>query len=253
MKQLKNPLAIQVARLLEKRIYDHALKIIALSPGIKEKIAEVTANKNIHVIPNMADCDFFSPGNPAPRPFIISYCGAIGPANHLEYLIEIAEKCAELNLDIQFNIAGQGARLEGIKKLVAQKNCQKIQFLGQLDKAGVRDLLNRSHAVYVSFKKIPVLTSSSPNKFFDALAAGKMTLINTQGWLKEMTEQYNTGFYSNPDNPKEFVQQILPYLNDHEKVLTCQQNARRLAEDKFSRAKLTAQLCDLLLKAAKHQ
>ena len=246
MRLLKNPLIIHLARKLEQRIYDHASKIIALSPGIKDQILRTANHKNVHIIPNMADCDFFYPVKPNQNSFVITYFGAIGEVNHLEYLIAIAERCEMRKLDIQFLIAGQGARLLSLKKLIAQKELNNVELLGHLDKYEIRDLLNRSQAVYISFKHLPILNTNSPNKFFDALAAGKMIIVNTKGWIKELVEKYHIGFYANPEDADLFIRKIVPYFNNNEKVLKCQQNARHLAESQFSCSILTNQLCHLL-------
>ena len=46
---------------LEKKIYQHAEKIIALSPPMEEHVLKITPEKPVRVIPNMSDLNLFSP------------------------------------------------------------------------------------------------------------------------------------------------------------------------------------------------
>ena len=57
---LKSPVLIWLAKLLERLIYKNAWKIIALSPGIKSGIMKIYEREEVHMIPNMADVDFYN-------------------------------------------------------------------------------------------------------------------------------------------------------------------------------------------------
>ncbi len=229
---------------LEKRIYKRAEKVIALSPGILEGIKKVTPKKDVLLIPNFSDCRFFYPEEKnstledkfeVKEKFVISYFGALGKAYHLEYFINAAQEASTHPLKIHFIIAGKGAELHLIKEKVKEYNLHNISFVGFINKTSLHDLLNVTDAIYISFANKPILETNSPNKFFDGLAAGKLCITNTKGWMKELIEEHRCGFYYNPENTISFMEKILPYVKDVNLLKTTQANSRRLAEDKFSK------------------
>lgn len=252
---IKNP-ALKVAlRKLEQMLYKRAEAVVALSPGMEDGIRKVAPATPVHLIPNMADCSFFQP-TPKKRDlarllglensFVISYLGAAGLANHLEYLLQAAQACQGHRLPVKFLIAAEGSRLHVIKEEAAQSGLQNILFVSYGSKEQVREWLSISDAVYTSFGPHPILKTNSPNKFFDGLAAGKLSIVNTPGWLKEVVEEHCCGFYAQAENPGNFIEQLKPFLENTSLLQQYQQNARRLAEEKFSRELLSKKLLRLI-------
>jgi glycosyltransferase involved in cell wall biosynthesis len=161
-------------------------------------------------------------------------------------LLAVAAACLAQNLwQVNFIIAGAGAEADKLKELARQQNLANITWAGTLNREQVKAQLAAAHATYTSFDTQPVLRTTSPNKFFDSLAAGKLTIVNTQGWLKDLVEQHNCGFYAAPDSPEDFIRQLLPYLQQPQLLQQAQQNARKLAESNFSRERITQQFLQL--------
>ena len=247
---IRNELLKTVLFWFEKLLYRNAANIVALSPGM---VAGVKKNKlpvPVTLIPNIADCQFYQPvfteKISTSAPFVISYLGTLGRANRVDFLLDIAKLCQEKNLhQVKFMIAGSGAESRHLKQKAQNLNLQNVEFTGHFNRKQVRELLNDSAATYTSFDKIPVLETNSPNKFFDSLAAGKLCLVNTQGWLQDLVEKNNCGFYADPQQPAVFVQKLIPFLTDPNLLKTCQQNARSLAEQEFSLEKLSEQFVAL--------
>ncbi|MCE7994134.1 MAG: glycosyltransferase family 4 protein [Roseivirga sp.] len=229
---------------LEARIYRGAEKIVSLSPGMRDWIKQVVPEKDVYMIPNMADCQFFTKEIKDPKlvefyhvsqPFVITYFGSIGTANHLEYFLDLAEQSLQNQLNINFKIVGDGGKLSSIKLSAYLKKLSNVEFIGHQNKGGVKDILNISDATYVCFADLPVLATNSPNKLFDSLAAGKMTIVNTPGWTKDLVEKYNCGFYANPNDPEEFLKHIKPFLENRSLLDTYKNNARHIAEQHYSK------------------
>lgn len=125
--------------------------------------------------------------------------------------------------------------LSQIKLIAYLKKLSNIQFISHQNKEGVRRILNVTDATYVSFANIPVLRTNSPNKMFDSLASGKLTIVNSKGWTKELVEQYKCGFYADPHNPKEFIEKLTPFLDGKDKLEAYKNNAREIAEKLYSK------------------
>ena len=247
---IQNTLVKKLLYAFEQLIYRQAHKIIALSPGIAQGIERYKPLPAIAMIPNMADCDYYqftaSQRKKFKDLFYIGYFGAIGVANHLDFLLAMAQACQENNLpQVQFIIAGDGSAAAHLQAKAKQLRLRNITWLGQLNRDETRLCLSLVHATYTSFHTYPILQTNSPNKFFDSLAAGKLTIVNTCGWLQELVEKHNCGFYADPNKPEDFVQQLIPYLQSPERLQQAQQQARSLAETQFSRQVLTRQFLSL--------
>jgi glycosyltransferase involved in cell wall biosynthesis len=242
-----------VQRLLyafEHYLYKQADKVIALSPGMLAGIKPYKPSWAITMLPNMADCVFYAPHSPVRNhfndPFYICYTGALGRANRVAFLLVAANACLLQGLtQVKFFIAGTGSEADLLQEIARDLKLDNITWTGSLNREQVRQYLNMAHATYTSFDTKPILETNSPNKFFDSLAAGKLTIVNTSGWLKHLVEEHKCGFYADPEKPQEFVQKLIPYLEHPDLLLHAQQHARQMAEEKFSRETITGQFVQL--------
>ena len=237
---------------LEKKIYRNASQIIALSPGIKAYISKKVNHEKITMVPNMVDSAFHNSANDRQSILkkynlndfpIVGYFGTLGKANHLEYLLEIAEKS---QLPVQFLIIGKGSEEQRLKELCDQKSLnKKVLFFPFSNKEVIKELLSICAFTYCSFKKIPVLETNSPNKFFDSLAAEIPVIVNTKGWLKELVEEYKCGLYLDPDKPENFDDLLSTILTNSTSLDVYKSNALQLSK-KFDRQKLTDKVISIV-------
>jgi len=238
----------------EKSIYKTADSVVALSPSIQSAIEKKMQGKKVHLLPNMADCDYYKPEAKNPSleqkfnvegKFVISYIGAIGLANGLDYVLECANASRKAELPIHFFICGDGALVDRLKGNVNQMGLSNLTFVNFTNRAGVKELLNVTDATFICYKPLPVLETGSPNKFFDGLAAGKLILVNFGGWIRMEIEEYQCGVYTDPYQPTDFVKRIKPFLLDKELLTAYQQASRQLAEKKYSRNLLSKRFVEL--------
>ena len=247
MRAVTNKMVQRFLYRLERRIYQRAEALIALSPGIEQYIRRVVPHQTVHLIPNMSDCRFFSKSErnvyherqfDVEGKFVVTYFGSMGRVNHLEYFIDAARSCQQKQLnEVQFLMVGEGSELDRIKAYAEQLHVENVRFISHQNKYGLLSVLNITDAAYVSFADHPVLQTNSPNKFFDALAAGKLCITNTRGWIANMVEENCCGFYASPHRPERFVTQLAPFVNDRLLLTTYQANARLLGEQQFEREK----------------
>ena len=249
---LKSRLLVGMAYKLEKMIYHRAEKIICLSPPIENDIKKRYLYLNTLRVPNMSDCLFYSPEEKSnvllrkfdvrEDEFVISYFGALGWVNHLEYLLEGALECQKAKLPIRFFIAGKGGEELRLKALVREKGIANIEFVGHLNKFELRELLNVTDAAYISFLNNKVLEANSPNKFFDGIAAGKLIITNVKGWIKELVDDHQCGFYVNPEKPEDLAAKLRSFLLDRELLEEQKIRSRKLAQEQFSRTMLVKKI-----------
>ncbi|MCZ6901044.1 MAG: glycosyltransferase family 4 protein [Bacteroidetes bacterium] len=230
----------------ENKVYKSAWKIVALSPPIKDYILNKVPEAEVEVIPNMADinfynsvsCDFPTDMN---NPFVISYFGAISEANNIEDIILLAVQQPKEN-NIIFQIMGDGKDAEKIKEMAKDYGLAKVIFFPFGNRDEVLEKMNASQAIIITYKDLPVLSTGSPNKLFDGLAAGKLIIINFKGWIKELIESNKCGYQYLVGDAEDFNRKIKPFLTDQDLLKTFQENARKLAEEKFSKERLIRKL-----------
>ncbi|WP_448528289.1 glycosyltransferase family 4 protein [Raineya sp.] len=223
---------------LEKKIYENAEKIIVLSPPMQEYVRKIVPKKPILCVPNMSDCEVFFPQNKKKEnePFRIAYFGSMGKANALERLLQVAEKHPE----IEFWVIGEGSEKKRLQKIAPQN----VYFFAGKPKHELNEMLACVDAFYVSFAEYPSLETCSPNKFFDGIAAGKLCITNTKGWIKDLVEKHECGFYAG--SPDEFRKKIQPFLQNKNLLQTAQANARKLAEKEFEKNQLSQKVVNFL-------
>jgi glycosyltransferase involved in cell wall biosynthesis len=241
---------------LEKFIYRNASSVVGLSPAIKSAIEQKIPGKVVHLIPNMADTGFYFPAAKnddvfkklnLPRKFTVSYIGAVGLANGLDYYVECARACQNAGMQVHFILCGEGALLEYFKRVAHQLQLKNFSIISFQDREGVKEIMNVTDVAFICYKPLPVLETGSPNKYFDGLAAGKLIAINFGGWIRKEIEEKGCGIYADSRYPTDFVKKIEPFVYDREKLTQYQGASRALAAEKYSREILSARFAEIFL------
>ena len=251
---VKNYFLVSLLFQLEKLIYREAKSIVALSLPIKEAVGKKISGKKIDIISNIADCDFYKPEAKESTleekfnvtgKFVVSYIGAAGVANGLDYFLECANVSRKAELPIHFILCGDGATLPYLKVSAERLGLRNLTFTGFVNRSQVKEVMNITDAVFVSYKNIPILQTGSPNKYFDGLASGKMIIVNFGGWIKNEIEKFGCGIYVNPKQPSDFAKKIEPFILDKNKTNEFQRATRGLAESDYNRKKLSTQFVNI--------
>jgi glycosyltransferase involved in cell wall biosynthesis len=79
---------------------------------------------------------------------------------------------------------------------------------------------------------------TSPNKFFDYIAARLPVLNNYPGWLAEMIIEHRCGFAVPPDNPVAFADALEQAASDRVALKEMGLRGHLLAKQQFNREKL---------------
>jgi glycosyltransferase involved in cell wall biosynthesis len=241
---IQNPVLKRILYNLESKIYRHAFKVIALSPGIANSIREKCDFCKIHMIPNFADTEFFHPTDKKEallqkfglqRKFTIAYAGAIGQVNAVEEMLILAKIAQDKGKDYQFVVMGKGSHLPPLLQRSKELGLSNFFYFPFGSKEEVRQLLGLADMAMVTFAHLPVLKTNSPNKFFDALAAGKGIIVNHKGWVYQLVKEYKLGIYFNPELPSESFERIEKMASDAKLLQETQKNSRELAEKYFSK------------------
>lgn len=255
MGAIKNPFLKWLTRKFEKTIYENAEHVIALSPGMREGVMKYVPKEKTSMVPNMAKKDEFWPREKNvdlekrlglnPKSFKVIHFGALGLANGADAIVESAKRLKDDD-SIEFLFVGGGATEEQLKEECLINDLENVKFLGRFNMEDTSEIVNLSDVSMVSFKDLPILYTNSPNKFFDSLSAGKPIIVNSAGWTKNIVEEYNCGYYVNPNHPQELVDKIIYLRENPDKLKSLGKNARKLAELKFDKSILTRKFIEVI-------
>jgi glycosyltransferase involved in cell wall biosynthesis len=252
---VKDRLLQTLLKKLERKIYLESTAVVALSEPIRKAIQQKVPDKEIFVIPNMSDIAFYgSRGDDnelrmrhdLQHKFIVSYIGAVGFANGLDHLLECARSAQQARANVHFFICGEGAMLDQHKINAQRLQLANLTFLPFTNREGVKEIMDATDAVFVSYKPFRILETGSPNKYFDGLAAGKLILLNFEGWIKEEVEREQCGVYIDRQRPEKFADTIAPFIQDGSLLRRYQLSAKRLALRQYSRELLTNEFVSLI-------
>ncbi|MCC5830868.1 MAG: glycosyltransferase family 4 protein [Phycisphaeraceae bacterium] len=257
---LTNPLGIWYLRRMERRIYRRADHIIALSPGMKEGVLKQgIPDQKVTVIPNSSDLELFNPRIDGADPrrrlelgdrFAAIYFGAMGLANGLDYAVDAAKLLHDRGRsDIAIVLHGEGKDKVRLKERAHALRLKNVVFSDivprKSDMARIVAGCDACLTIYRASKEV----TWSPNKLFDALAAGKPALINVGQWLGEIVTENECGYAVHPERPESLADALIDLADHPEKARAMGQNARKVAEEQFDRKKLAARLEQVLLQA----
>lgn len=241
---IRNPLAKKMLYGLEKRIYDQALSLVALSPGIADHLQKTSSSREVALIPNFSDLDVCFPKNKnqnlaqelgLTKGLSIAYTGALGLVNAVEELLDLAEIAQNKQKNWNFLIMGTGSHEQSLRKIVGDKTLRNVRFIPFGSKEKVNEVLSLADFAWISFAHLPVLKTNSPNKFFDALASGKAILVNHKGWLFDLMKTHELGISCLPGKMESAFAKLEKLADNPAEMDRMGRNSRKLAEAYFSK------------------
>lgn len=247
---LKNPAAKALARWLESYTYSNSAQIVALAPGMKDEVTKSGyPPEKITVIPNGCDLDIFRQSEAEAielrssyswleqRP-LVTYIGAIGRVNSVDYLVHLAKYAIEIDEEVRFVVIGAGAESEKVRALarelmVLDRNFFMLEQMSKIKVAAWFCAATMSIAL-VSGPRF-IWKDATQNKYFDSLAAGRPVAANYDGWQAKLVSEEGAGIILDASDHGHAAEQLLKALRDKEWLRKAARKAAELAETQFSR------------------
>lgn len=259
---ITNPIILKGMDILEWSSYHAADRCIGLSPGIVRGIARRNiAPEAVAMIPNGCDLDLFKPLPDAtinlpgvgPEDFVAIFSGAHGLANGLHAVLDAAGVLkARGESKIKLVFIGDGKLKPELVKRAAGEGLDNCVFIDPLPKKKLTDVLAAADVGMMILANVPAFYyGTSPNKFFDYVAAGLPVLNNYPGWLADLIDEHNCGIAVPPDDPVAFADALVRLKDNPSMITELGNNARRLAEEKFNRFDLASEFAACLEKCNK--
>ena len=146
--------------------------------------------------------------------FVVTYAGAIGPANDIPTIVRGAERLRD-KTDIQFLLVGGGKALEEVRSLVQEKKLDNVTIAGIRQKSEMPDVLAASNACVATLQNIPMFKMTYPNKIFDYMAARKPIVLGIDGVIRKVVEDGKGGIFVEPGDDKQLADAVV-WMFEHQ-------------------------------------
>ncbi|NVK53266.1 MAG: glycosyltransferase family 4 protein [Flavobacteriaceae bacterium] len=246
---LKSKWAQKMAYSLEASCYKASSLIVALSVGMRQNIERRFPNAKVIDVTNAANIPLFSTpkgfdgrGKLKKKKYAI-YTGNIGPVNNSLWLLEAAKILQNKGrTDLKIVLIGEGQQREFIQNEISQNQLKTIMVWGLMPKEKLVGLVQHAIVSLVPLKGTPVLDTSSPNKFFESLAAGVPVIQNTQGWMKDFLNVHKVGFTLSPNDPEILAEKLIELDSKPELLMEMGIRAKSLAAQEFDKDYLASKM-----------
>ena len=243
---MRNPFLLGGMSLLEFLGYRSANACIGLSPGIVEGIrARADERLPVAMIPNGCDLEVFHPSKRAkltlpgiePDDFVAGFTGAHGVANGLDALLAVAEELKRRgDRCVKLVFIGDGKEKERLAARATELGLTNCLFFPPVPKADLGAITASLDCGLMILRDIPAFyRGTSPNKFFDYIAAGIPVVNNYPGWLAGLIQESRCGIVVPPGNVAAFADALQRLAADADTRRAMGAAARVLAEKEFAR------------------
>ena len=254
---IKNPFVLWALDWFETRCYSNADACIGLSPGIVEGILRKKPERRTVLIPNGCDLELFGSGASetpvmldgiGPDDFVAIFCGAHGRANGLNAVLDAAAELRRLKEPkVKLLFVGDGQLKAQLQARADREDLSNCIFLDPLPKHDLAALMRTCDLGLMILADIEAFQfGTSPNKFFDYIAAGLPVLCNYPGWVSEMIVEWDCGVSTPAGDAAGFASALVDLANRRSALPALGENARRLAKSEFSRDQLFERLNDVI-------
>lgn len=257
----KGGLLWKIGRAIENFTYRNADKIIVISEDFKKNImAKGVPEDKIVVVYNWVDQNsvkdiprsenkLFAMYGLDPSKFYVTYNGNIGLTQNMDMLLEVA-KALEANEDIQFVLVGNGAYLEQVKQIVANRNISNVHLLPFQPYEDISHVFSLGDVSLV-ISKPGVGENSVPSKTWSIMSASRPVLANfDENELKTIIEENNCGIFTKAGDKVAFTDAILKLYNDRDLCKEYGRNGRQFVMDNLTKEIGTQKYVDVIKSVA---
>lgn len=254
---IKNPLVLWAMGVLEWASYHSAHRIVGLSPGIVEGIAHRGVPRDrITLVPNGCDLEIFADAADPWRPATVRstdlmavFAGTHGMANGLDAVLDAAAELKRRGRDdIKLLLIGNGKLKPGLQARAAREGLNNVVFHDPVNKTRLAGLMAATDVGMQCLANVPAFYyGTSPNKFFDYIAAGLPVLNNYPGWLADLVTLNQCGFAVPPVKPEAFADALAQAADNRPALKTMGQRSLALARREFDRDLLSEKWVDWVI------
>lgn len=186
-------------RLLEDFTVGRLDLVVAATPYIHKRFERVA--KNVVTVNNYPRLDEFSVDASAGMAVGRNGVCYVGAISEIRGILPFLDSLSQVDPSVKVYIAGTFAT-ESIRHAVfSHPNWSRVDYYGQVSRAQILEIYNRSFAGIVNFLHAPNHEFSQPNKLFEYMAAGIPVIASDFPLWKEIIEPSSCGLTVDPESP----------------------------------------------------
>lgn len=204
---------------------------VAATPAIANDISA----KRVIVVQNFPRKDEFMSPNATyvSRKALVAYVGAITKVRGVVEWIEAMELVGRQH-NVRLKLAGTFAPPSLEKQVEVLPGWERVDWLGQLDRREVVELLSEVRIGLVALLPAPNHINSQPNKLFEYMAAGIPVVASNFPYWRPFVEERRTGLLVDPTSPEDIANAITWLLDHPEEAAAMGERGRKAVRSEFS-------------------
>lgn len=255
----------RIGRIIENFTYKYADKIIVISEDFKKNImAKGVPEDKIEVIYNWVDENavihvpreknkLFDMYGLDRTKFYVTYNGNIGLSQNMDLLLNVAEEFQNEYMDIRFVLVGNGAYLDEVKRLVAEKKLNNVHLLPFQSYEDISYVFSLGDVSLV-ISKPGTGAASVPSKTWSIMSASRPVLANfDENELKTIIEKNHCGLFTKAGEKEEFKHAIITLYKNRELAAEMGKNGREFVLKNLTREIGTQKYVDIIKNVVKNQ
>lgn len=250
---VRSPFLLDLLRRGNDYAYERADLIVTLGHDMAQRIVDkgVPTDKVV-VVPDWVDCGRIHPldKNPLRRSFgdkfVVMYSGNLGLSQQLEVVLEAADRLRD-DQRIMFAMIGEGARRKWLQERASAIGLTNVTFLPYQPLEKLAESLGAA-----DLHLIPLAAGAAgclvPSKIYGILAAGRpfIAMMEETAEVARIARDNAVGFVVRPGDTEALVGAIRDAVDAPERLKQMGSRARRLAEMRFDRMKVTSRFSAML-------
>ncbi|HWJ41009.1 MAG TPA: glycosyltransferase family 4 protein [Candidatus Limnocylindrales bacterium] len=244
---VRSPFLLDLLRRGNDYAYERADLIVTLGRDMARRIVDKgVPTEKVVVVPDWVDCGRIGPlaSNPFRRSFgnkfVVMYSGNIGLSQQLELVLEAAGRLRDDDR-ILFALIGEGARKNWLEERARAMGLNNVRFLPYQPLENLGESLSAADLHLIPLAP-GVAGCLVPSKIYGILAAGRpfIAMMEDSAEVAQIARDNAVGFVVRPGDVDALVGAIREGVDAPERLRQMGLRARRLAELRFDRIKVTS-------------
>lgn len=174
----------------------------------------VSASK-FRLVPTGADSRIYHPlprPNPVNRQFRVIYYGSYIRNHGVENVVEAARLLAD-DLDVLFEMIGEGPERAKVQEMADQYHLGNISFVDWLEKSELVEHIAQANVCLGAFGSTPQSLMTVQNKIYEGLAMAKPVITGDSSAVRQVLEHGRHVYLCERENPQALATAILTLKN----------------------------------------
>ncbi|RPF54207.1 glycosyltransferase family 4 protein [Aquisalibacillus elongatus] len=213
--------------------------LVTATPFIDNRFDKIGCKTiNVNNYPKLNE--LHSPSSELPKDIAVSYIGGITKSRGIEIIVSGME-----NVKGSLFLAGNFSNNQLYESISNYNGWSNVNYLGQIDRNKVKEVLSKSVAGLVLFDPSPNHINAQPNKMFEYMSAGIPVIASNFPLWKEIIEENNCGICVDPLNVNQVAEAIQWVTDNPTQAKQMGMNGREAIEKYYNWEQESEKLLDL--------